>query len=283
MQAALHALQQTPWRPWVIRFSGEKERSGWDWADLILKLSVPILILVLSTAFSIISSSRQEKISLDEKENDVVTEFIKEMKPLLLERGLKNAPKGSEVIGVARGLTLATLSRLKSDDAPSKRTIILRYLIDSGVSNSGGLFSFPGSNLGGANLSRADLKGAILSRADLKGVNLSNSDLSGADLREANLNGADLGEANLSKANLSGADLGEANLSKANLSGADLSEIFLEVEGANLSGAKLTDANLSDANLLGAKLDDAFFSETICPDGVKTNAKCPVPKTSNQQ
>ena len=268
MQAALHALQQRPWRPWVIRFSGEKERSGWDWADLILKLSVPILILVLSTAFSIISSSRQEKISLDEKESDVVTEFIKEMKPLLLERGLKNAPKGSEVIGVARGLTLATLSRLKSDDAPSKRTIILRYLIDSGVSNSGGLFSFPGSNLGGANLSRADLKGAILSRANLKGVNLSNSDLSGADLREANLNGA---------------DLGEANLSKANLSGADLSEIFLEVEGANLSGAKLTDANLSDANLLGAKLDDAFFSETICPDGVKTNAKCPVPKTSNQQ
>lgn len=86
-------MRRKPWRPWVIRFSGEKERSGWDWADLLLKVSVPVLILGLSTAYSIISADRQEKIARDQKESDVVTEFIKEMKPLLLEKGLKNAPK----------------------------------------------------------------------------------------------------------------------------------------------------------------------------------------------
>jgi uncharacterized protein YjbI with pentapeptide repeats len=238
----------------VIHFSGDKERSGWDWADLLLKLSIPILILGLSMAYSIISSSRQEKIALDQKESDVVTEFIKEMNPLLLEKGLKNASRSSEVIGVARGLTIATLSRLKSEDAPSKRTIIMRYLIDSGVTNSGNLFSLAGSNLSGVNLSRADLRGANLSEADLKGANLS--------------------EANLRGAILSGANLMGANLFKADLSGADFSEIFLEVSGANLSGA-----NLMGANLRGAKLKGAFFRETICPDGVKSNKRCPVNKT----
>ncbi len=249
---------------------------------MLLKLSVPVLILGLSTTYSIISSRRQEKIALDQKESDVVAEFIKEMKPLLLDRGLRNAPKGSEVIGVARGLALATLARLKSEDAPSKRTVVLRYLIDSGVTNSGGLFGFADSNLSGADLSGADMRGAILSRAELKGANLSKANLSGADLREANLSGADLGEANLSKAYLSGADLRGANLIRANLNGADLSESFLEVKGANLSGAKLIQANLGGANLKGASLmgsylTDAFFRETICPDGVKTNTRCPAP------
>jgi len=61
-------MRQKPWRPWVIRFSGEKERSGWDWADLLLKVSVPVLILGLSTAYSIISAYRQEKIAEADKE-----------------------------------------------------------------------------------------------------------------------------------------------------------------------------------------------------------------------
>jgi uncharacterized protein YjbI with pentapeptide repeats len=235
-------------------------------------------------AYSIISSSRQEKIALDQKESDVVTEYIKEMKPLLLEKGLKNASRGSEVIGVARGLTIATLSRLNSEDAPGKRTIILRYLIDSGVTNSGNLFSLAGSNLSGVNLSRADLRGANLTEANLRGANLTEANLRGANLTEANLRGAILSGANLRGANLvkanlsgaffSGANLSRANLMEADLSGADLSEIFLEVSGANLSGANLMDANLSGANLMGA-----YFRDTICPDGVKTNKRCPVHNT----
>ena len=271
---AERALRHKPWRPGVIHFSGDKERSGWDWADLLLKLSIPILILGLSMAYSIISSSRQEKIALDQKESDVVTEFIKEMNPLLLEKGLKNASRSSEVIGVARGLTIATLSRLKSEDAPSKRTIIMRYLIDSGVTNSGNLFSLAGSNLSGVNLSRADLRGANLSEADLKGANLSEANLRGAILSGANLMGANLFKADLSGAYFNGANLSKANLLEADLSGADFSEIFLEVSGANLSGA-----NLMGANLRRAKLKGAFFRETICPDGVKSNKRCPVNKT----
>ena len=98
----------------MIRFSGEKERSGWDWADLLLKVSVPVLILGLSTAYSIISSDRQQAISTDLRENEVLTAFIKEMKPLILDNNLKGSAADAEVRGVARGLTLSALSQLKS-------------------------------------------------------------------------------------------------------------------------------------------------------------------------
>jgi hypothetical protein len=106
----------------VIRFSGEKERSGWDWADLLLKVSVPVLILGLSTAYSIISSSRQEKLAIadkerqeksarEQRETDAITGFIKGMQPLLLDKDLKKSAADAEVRGVAKGLTLAALSQ----------------------------------------------------------------------------------------------------------------------------------------------------------------------------
>ncbi|MEB3335179.1 MAG: pentapeptide repeat-containing protein [Cyanobacteriota bacterium] len=302
--AAERACRQWPWRPWLIRFSGDKERSGWDWADLLLKVSVPVLILGLSTAYSVISSSRQQQIALDQKESDVVTEFIQEMKPLLLEKGLASAREGSTVIGVARGLTLATLSRLRSEEAPLRRTIILQYLLDAGVTSSGGFFSLANANLSGVNLSRAklpkadfagvnlqkavliatNLSGAYLGRADLSGANLVEANLGGANLIEsdiseaklynANLRGANLGfavlagaqlnMANLSEANLGFAKLPKADLNKANLNAASLTLAIFRE--ANLSGATLNGADLSGADLRGANLDDVQWNQaTIWP------------------
>ena len=115
-----------------------------------------------------------------------------------------------------------------------------------------------GANLSNSDLSNSDLRRAKLSNSDLSDANLSGADLSGADLRIANLSGADLRIANLSGANLSGADLRIANLSGVNLSGAYLSVADLRI--ANLSGADLIDANLIDANLSGADLIDANLS-----------------------
>jgi hypothetical protein len=223
--AAERALRQKPWRPWVIRFSGEKERSGWDWADLLLKASVPVLILGLSTAYSIISADRQEKIAKadkerqeniarEQREGEVVTNFIKEMQPLLVDKGLRSSAPGSEVRGIACGLTLAALSQVK--DSQRKR-LVVRFLLDSGLNiNPGNLISLSEANLYMANLYRANLSKADLSEADLIGANLFGANLSGA-----NLSGADLSSA-LIRANLSGANLSWANLSRADLSGTNL-------------------------------------------------------------
>ena len=79
-----------------------------------------------------------------------------------------------------------------------------------------------GVNLSGADLSEANLYGANLYRANLRGANLSGAALYGANLSEANLGGADLHGANLGEADLGGANLYRANLRGADLGGADL-------------------------------------------------------------
>ena len=94
------------------------------------------------------------------------------------------------------------------------------------------------------------------------GANLFGADLIYADLTYANLSYANLRMANLSYANLTGANLTGANLSYANLT------------GANLLAANLAYANLTGANLTGANLTGVYWSNTICPDGSKTNTGC---------
>jgi hypothetical protein len=97
-------------------------------------------------------------------------------------------------------------------------------------------------DLGGANLSEADLHRANLHEANLRGADLSWANLSGADLSWANLSGA-----NLFRAHLSGADLGGVNLFRANLSGADLG-------GATLVSATLVETDLTGADLTGCRV-----------------------------
>jgi len=264
--AAERALRQKPWRPWVIRFSGEKERSGWDWADLLLKISVPVLILALSTAYSTISSSRQEKIAQEQRESDVITNSFKEMQSLILDKDLKKSDSGTEVRGVARGITLAALSQVQD---PKRKRSIVSFLLDSGLNaEPWNLFSLDEANLRFADLRDAKLSGANLRFANLSGANLWFADLRSADLRDAKLSEADLWRANLRFADLRFADLREAKLSGANLAGADLTYAYLD--GADLRGANLWRANLRPA----------LFNQTICPDGKKTDTKCPVPKAS---
>ena len=89
-------------------------------------------------------------------------------------------------------------------------------------------------------LSGSDLRGADLSRARLRGANLRASWLSGADLSMADLREADMEEAILDGACLEDANLRSANLQFANLSGALMQDC--DLRGANLQCADLSDA-----------------------------------------
>ena len=117
----------------------------------------------------------------------------------------------------------------------------------SGVS-SGGITGNPGSLPATWQLISGYLIGP--------GANLGGADLSGANLYKADLDYADLRFANLSNANLNWADLSGANLYKAFLSNADLAN-------ADLYKANLTGASLADAVLIGA----SFSYGTILFDG----------------
>jgi uncharacterized protein YjbI with pentapeptide repeats len=261
--AAERAILQKPWRPWLIRFSGEKERSGWDWAELSLKVSVPVLILGLTTAYSIISENRRVKISITEnerldkiaqikRESDVLTGFIKEMQPLILDQAFESTTPETGIRGVARGLTLAALSQIRS---PDNKGFIIRFLLDSGLNEPAGrLFNLGGSKLAEASLTGANLGKARLSAADLRSANLEFSMLRGATFTRANLSRAKLYRADLSEANLYRANLVEADLRQANLTEAKLI-------GASLRNAVISEADLTKANLHMADFEEAFLRE----------------------
>lgn len=107
-----------------------------------------------------------------------------------------------------------------------------------------------GTDLGGANLSRAALHGAYLNDVNLRSANISYANLNSTELK-----GAKLREANLSYANLDTADLSQANLDLANLNSANL-------RGAILVGARIRAADLTDALLRNGWLNEASFRGT---------------------
>jgi len=272
------------WRPSLLRWLGASEKTGWDWMELLLKLSVPLTISFGGWVLGTLNSNRQDEIAQANQKDAVIREYIKEMKGMLLDKTVAKEAKqpGSEANGVARALTLTALTQLKGE-GPARRTLVFQFLRESNFPILAGSEEVQGGNLAGydlnktdlseanlgrANLSVADLSEAYLSGADLSGANLSGANLIRADLSEAYLSGANLRRADLRRADLSEANLSEANLSEANLSRADLSGANLRaslgranLRGADLRGADLRGANLRRADLRRADLTGAYLSE----------------------
>ena len=228
------------WRPSLLRWLGASEKTGWDWMELLLKLSVPLTISFGGWFLGTLNSNRQNEIAQANQKDAVIRDYIKEMKGMLLDKAVAKEAKqpGSEANGVARALTLTALTQLKGE-GPARRTLVFQFLRESNFPILAGSEKVQGANLAGYDLSETDLIGANLRGADLQGANLS--------------------RAYLFRADFSDADLIDANLSRATLSDADL------------SGANLSRANLSEANLIGAK-----FKDTICPDRKKTDTGCSI-------
>lgn len=102
--------------------------------------------------------------------------------------------------------------------------------------------------------------------------NFTEADLGGANLSKAELQRSVMLGANLVGANLTGADLARVNLLGAKLAGPICSRaVFLtRVEGVDLSQAQ---------GLTQAQLDSACGdTKTVLPKGLKTPARWPCPK-----
>lgn len=214
-------LGQEPWRHWIILFSGEKERSGWDWAELSLKVSVPLMILLIGACFNWSAKEREERAAAVARADSALSNYFKEMQPLTREMVVQGNATNQGTLGLARALTLATLGQLRTDDRGREcwqRGIVVRFLLDSGLNpQDGSLISLQGANLYYACLNDVGLPGVDLREAALYRGLLTRTNLSRANLSGAYMLGADLSGAYLMDADLSGADIREANLSGANL------------------------------------------------------------------
>ena len=259
------------WRPSLLRWLGASEKTGWDWMELSLKLSVPLTIALGGWFLGTLNSNRQNEIAQANQKDAVIREYIKEMKGMLLDKTVAKEAKqpGSEANGVARALTLTALTQLKGKGS-ERRTLVFQFLRESNFPILAGSEKISGANLSDYDLNMTDLSMANLFDADLSYANLFRALLYSVSLDKADLRNADLSEASLCSASLIGAHLSEAKLNKADLTAANL-------RGAYLWGANLRGANLRGANLRGADLRGAKFKDTVCPDGKKTDTGCLIP------
>lgn len=183
------------WRPGLLRWLGASEKTGWDWMDLSLKLSVPLTILILGSLLGSWNNDRQNQIAENTQMDSVLREYIRDMKGILLEKEVAKEVKkiGSEENSLARALAVTALAQLKGE-RQERRDLLFQFLRESKLPILGGdnKHKHPGTNLSFADLRQTNLRDAGLLRTDIRKADLSRAYLHYADLRGADLSGADL-------------------------------------------------------------------------------------------
>jgi hypothetical protein len=153
-------------KPWTLKeYAG---KTVWDWLQLLI---VPVMLLLITVAFTWQQNKRQEAIEEQRAQDLALQGYLDQMGTLMLED--LSDPK---VQTVMRARTLTVLRRLD----PSHKREVMQFLLE------------------------AELVQRVEETAPI--INLSNASLSGADLSSASLSDADLSGAYLFAANLSGAE-----------------------------------------------------------------------------
>jgi uncharacterized protein YjbI with pentapeptide repeats len=200
-------------------------------------------------------AQRDRDIAREARLDQILTGYIDDMSSLVLDRNLLRSRFGSDVQGVARMLTLATVRRL---DARRKGEV-LRYLMDARLLGVGGRAGSGAPGQGRPRI-RIDIEGADLRGADLSGEVVSGW-LKSVDLREARFDSAYLDGVQFNASDLRGASFRKALSLEADFTAARLNNAvfqrFSVVGDTSFESACLTNASFRSANLRDARWRNA--------------------------
>jgi uncharacterized protein YjbI with pentapeptide repeats len=282
------------WETYQADNLGFSDKTLWDWMELLV---VPMVLGIALWGLNAserradreaeeLRARTEREVALDAQRQGVLNAFYDRMTHLLLQKGLRNSNKESEVRAIARALTLASLRSLDG----VRKGLLVRFLHESDLIGRNPIVRLEGADLANADLGHASLEEVNFCKANLEGCclreaflssrkaigrpnpsqgmcgsNLRDAVLRNADLRDAYLGEADLRRADLRNADLRGArarqaNLRSANLEGANLQGADLSGAYLAY--VNLKSAVLVEAHLGFIDLRNANLSDADLRHT---------------------
>jgi len=199
------------------KFSQEipPRKTGWDLANLIAILLIPLVIAGATLLLSIqqvhltdlqhqsdqkLAQQQQDadqKRTLDQQEATTLQTYIDNIQDLLLNHNLLKSKSTDEVAILARARTLTALRGLD----PQRKGVFLNFLYEA---NLIGYYDHNSNKLLNPiiDLSGADLSAAVLVGANLVGATLSAAVLSGANLVGANLVGADLSDSTVTQQQL---------------------------------------------------------------------------------
>lgn len=252
------------------RWTGFRGKTAWDWMDLLI---VPIVLLLITVAFTVLQDARQQQIedqrarqaqqienqraeaerelAKQRAQDEALQAYLDQMSNLLLEKDLRSSDENSEVRTLARARTFTVLSRLDGE----RKASVVQFLYDARLINKskgqfdGPIVSLSGADLRGVNLYGTYLKGVVLGTYPA-GQEIPTTFVIRTDLRGANLGLCDLQDAELGYTDLNGAIFDFADLYSASLYGADLTGSFLR--SAHLENTNLLDASMERADLTGA-------------------------------
>lgn len=251
---------------WVA--SGILDRTSWEWLELLI---IPLFLAGGAFYLEKQDEQRQERIATkryeqefhiaDERaKQEVLAEYIKQMKELLLDKGLRESTTDSEVRTVARAITATTIRGLDG----KRNALLIRFLQESSLIQRAEESENESVDRPLPLLARLDLSGA-----DLSGTNLYNADFRGADLTEANLSQTNLNSASFGTAILRRADFSDAWLVGANFDTPDPAFKFIK---ADLYKTNFSRANLHGAVVQKSALRESILCETKLPEGFTTES-----------
>lgn len=264
-------LSNRPWRAWVIRFTGNSAKSGWDWLELGIKVSIPFLVVAVSATANTLTSRRQEIASQIQEDWEVAKTYYNTISEIV-----GDGKSSESTVNIVGAWTLGSLSQISPQGAYKHKGSIIKFLIDATSEQRESrersktdrsqrnhyitLVDLSEADLSGANLKYIDLDSLMLDRADLHAATIEQSYFMEAHLSCANLGGSKARNSLFNYADLHGAVLDKANLGASQIRGANLRWALMRgvyAVRANLEGADLMRADLRGSNLAGASFNGA--------------------------
>jgi len=266
--ATIAFLSWIVWKTYQADNLGFKDKTLWNWMELLVVPAVLALIVFLlnksqkDTELKIAELRRIEdresaeqranvdrEIERDRQRQKALEDYLDRMTELLLENKLRESLPSDEIRSIARTRTHTILQGLDG----ARKSQLIQFLYESsliGKISEQGVIK-PIIDLSFANLQNVEIKYGKLDGIDLSKANLRNTNFEAASLIGANFYSADLDDSDFSWAKLMGANL-HAGIRRVNFSSANL-------EKANLKSADLCGARLWHPNLKGASLQYANF------------------------
>jgi hypothetical protein len=120
-----------PWRKRLWARTGFRDKTLWDWRQLLI---VPLVLVGIGLLFEMQQAKREERRSEVERElaeqraqDDALQAYLSQMSSLLLEEDLRESEKDSEVRTLARARTLTVLGRMD----PSRKGDVMQFLVEA--------------------------------------------------------------------------------------------------------------------------------------------------------
>jgi len=156
-------LKESGWTRFV-RWTGVREKKGWDFVQLLASISIPVVLFAGGTLFTYWNNQQQQQIAENRQQDEVLKNYFDSMKGLLLDKDhpLRQSKAGDESRSIARTLTLTALRQMDGKDG-QRKGLLLQFLYESGlikVGKKGAVVVLSGADLSGADLWRATLLGA---------------------------------------------------------------------------------------------------------------------------